>query len=432
MKFLAQSITVFIIFILTINLNAQDTGSAIVSGAPNLYIKCWQCDMTRLKREIGFVNYVIQRQDADIVVLVTDQSTGNGSKYSIYFEGQGDNMNNLKDTMKIDVLNTDSESVIDDRLIATIKKGLLPYLINSPIGNKITYSIKIETQKKEEKIDDPWNSWVFSVSGRGRFSGQSSYDRVSFYSSLNAKRITEKSILSFYGSNNIVKRNYYVRDSLFNKIDSLTVSTERTSKYFSGKYIHSLNNHWSAGAFLSANSDTYSNFDLGLSLRLGVEYNLFDFKKSDRKSLVFSYKIGGLYNDYVDTTIYNKLEESLLQQSISLSLFQKQKWGDINLGASFSNYMHDIRINNLSFNGSVSWNVFKGVNLNIGGYLSFVNDQISLQKQGVDIIDKVLGDRLLSTDYTAFSWVGLSYTFGSKYANAVNPRFSSGNTYYFY
>lgn len=430
MKVLLFKLLFFIL--ISISLNAQDNGAAIVKGAPNLFIKCWQCDMTQMKREINYVNYVIQRQDADIVVIVTNQGTGNGYKYSIYFEGQRE-MESINDTIKFNTLDTDTESIVDGKIIKAVKKGLLPYLLNTPIKNKLSYTIDINKNKKEEDIvEDPWNSWVFTTRGSGRFNGQSSFDKLSLYGSISVNRTTEDNKLSFYLSSNYVKRNFYTRDSLYNIIDSSTVSTERTSKYFSSKYIHSLNNHWSVGVFFNAISNTFSNIDLGLGLKTGIEYNLFDFKKSDRKSLIISYRIGGLYNDYVDTTVYNKLEESLLQQEIALSLFQKQKWGNIYLGMSFSNYMHDIRINNLSFDSGVNWNVFKGLTLNIGGFISFVNDQISLQKQSVNIIDKVLGDRLLSTDYTAFSWVGLSYTFGSKYANAVNPRFSSGNnTYYF-
>ncbi len=411
---------------------AQDTDATIVKGAPNVFIKCWQCDMTRMKRKIDFVNYVRQRQDADVVVIVTNQSTGAGEKVSIYFEGQRD-YSSLQDTLSLDIKDTETESIIDDKIISKVKQGLLPYFLNSPLAEKITYEVGVEKEKAVEKIVDPWNSWVFNASLRGSFNGSSSSDRLSVYGNINANRITKKDKWRFSVSSNFNVRHYYFRDSNNVVIDSSTITSSRESKYFSGSYIYSLDDHWSIGGFTNVFSNTYSNYNIGSGLKLGLEYNVFNFEESDRKSLIFSYKIGTNYNDYVDTTVFFKKAELLFSHSIGVDLYQKQKWGNVSLGASFFSYLHDIRINNLSFNTNVDWNIFKGLTLSIGAYVSFVNDQISLPKQETDVIGTVLGDRILSTDYSAYTYVGLRYTFGSKYANAVNPRFSGGSrTYYFF
>ncbi len=412
---------------------AQDNEATIVKGAPNVYIKCWQCDMTRMKREIDYINYVIQRQDADVVVIVTNQSTGTGEKVSIYFEGQRE-YSSLQDTLSLDLKDTETESVIDDKIISKIKQGLLPFFLKSPLASKITYEIGVEKEKAVEKIVDPWNSWVFSTSLRGSFSGSSSTDRLSVYGNINANRITEKDKWRFSVSSNFNRRHYYFRDSNDVVIDSSTITSERRSNYYGGSYIYSLDKHWSIGAFADVFSNTYSNYNLGSGMKIGLEYNIFDFKESDRRSLVFSYKIGANYNDYVDTTVFFKKSELLFSHSFGIDLYQKQKWGNVSLGTSFFSYLHDIRINNLSFDTNVDWNIFKGLTLSIGAYVSFVNDQISLPKAETDVIGTVLGDRILSTNYSAYTYVGLRYTFGSKYANAVNPRFSSGGgrTYYFF
>ncbi len=422
-----------ILFLFSLNINAQNEGATVIKDAPGVFFKCWQCDMTRMKREINFVNYVNQRQDADIVVIVTSRSTGTGEKISVYFEGQNE-FSGTNDTLDVAISDVETESIVDDKVIAAIKKGLLQYIVKTPILDKINYQISNSGSKKVEKIVDPWNSWVFSTGIRGSFNGESRFNRKSFNASLSGNRVTKKDKWRFYASTNLSQRNYYFFDSNDIKIDTLTITSERKSSYASGSYVMSLNDHWSAGIFTNAFSNTYSNYDLNLSSKLGVEYNFFDYEESDRKSLVFAYKVGTSYNDYVDTTIYNKLKETLYSQNLSMNIYMKQKWGNIDFGANFFSYLHDIRINSLSFNTGVSWNVFKGLTFSIGGYLSFVNDQINLSKQEAGVIGTVLGDRLLATDYNAYTYMGIRYTFGSKYANEVNTRFSSGGsvTYYFF
>ena len=421
------------IFIFSNIVSAQENEATVIKGAPNVYVKCWQCDMTRMKREIDFVNYVRQRQDGDVVVIVTNQSTGAGEKISLYFEGQRGYLA-LKDTLSLDISDTESESESDDKIIAKVKQGLLPYFLKSPLADKISYKVGVEKEKKVEKIIDAWDSWVFSASLRGSFNGSSNSDRLSGHGSISASRVTKIDKWKFRLSSNFNKRNYYFRDSDYVIIDSMTITSTRQSKYVDGSYIYSLNDHWSIGGFGSAFADTYSNYNFGSGLKLGLEYNLFDFEESDRRSLVFSYKIGANYNNYVDTTIFFKTSELLFSHSLGVDLYLKQKWGNVSLGTSFFSYLHDIRINNLSYDANVDWNIFKGLTISLGAYVSFVNDQVSLPKQEADVIGTVLGDRILSTNYSAYTYVGLRYTFGSKYANAVNPRFSSGGgrTYFFF
>lgn len=420
-------------FLISSSIFSQNNDATVIKDAPNVYFKCWQCNMTRMKREIDYVNYVNQRQDAEIVVIVTSRSTGTGRKISVYFEGQ-DKFEGMNDTLGIAISDIETESVIDDKLIANIKKGLLQYIVKTPILDKLSYQIVQTKEKKVEKIVDPWNSWVFSAGLRGSFNGESRFNRKSFNANFSGGRVTKEDKWNFYASTNLSERNYYFFDSNDVRLDSLTITSERESSYASGSYIKSINDHWSLGVFSNAFSNTYSNYDLNLSAKLGVEYNLFNYEESDRKSLVLTYKLGTSYNDYVDTTIYDKLKETLYSQDISMNIFMKQKWGNIDFGANFFNYLHDIRINSLSFNTNVSWNVFKGFTLSIGGHLSFINNQVNLLKQDADIIGTVLGDRLLATNYNAYTYMGIRYTFGSKYANEVNPRFNSGGsvTYYFF
>jgi len=411
-------------------MTAQESNAKIIEGAPSVYIDCDWCDLARTKRKVNFINYVRQRQDADIYVTFTMQSTGKGYNYNIYFEGQK-KFKGINDTLSLSVGDSESESEIENKIIEKFKKGLLVYLAKSDLLDKIEYNVVLDDNEEEEnpaEVNDPWDNWVFSLSASGSFSGQSRTQRLSYRGSVSADRVTKDSKTGFYISRNTSERKFFFRDSNFVIIDSMTITTSRNSTYFSGRYIKALTNHLSAGIFTRAFNNTYSNYDLGLNTSLGIEYNFYNFEQSDRRSIILTYKAGTSYNDYVDTTIYNKLKETLFSNSLELNIYQKQKWGSLNFGAKFFAYLHNIRINSLTFSGNVRWNVFKGFTFSLGGYLTFVNDQVSLPKKDAGVIDTVLGDRLLATDYNAYTYFGIRYTFGSKYANVVNPRFSPGGS----
>jgi hypothetical protein len=62
--------------------------------------------------------------------------------------------------------------------------------------------------------------------------------------------------------------------------------------------------------------------------------------------------------------------------------------------------------------------------VNLGGSYSFIHDQVSLRKGDASIEDVLLNRQELSTTFSYFTNFGVTYTFGSIYNNAVNPRFS--------
>ena len=60
------------------------------SVAPNVYLDCERrtCDFDYIKTEITFVNYVLDRQSADVQIIVTRQQTGSGGNvYTLSFIG---------------------------------------------------------------------------------------------------------------------------------------------------------------------------------------------------------------------------------------------------------------------------------------------------------------------------------------------------------
>ena len=60
-----------------------------ISETINVYIDCSNCDEDYIREEISFVNYVRDRNVADVHIQFSDQRTGGGGKeYTLDFMGQ--------------------------------------------------------------------------------------------------------------------------------------------------------------------------------------------------------------------------------------------------------------------------------------------------------------------------------------------------------
>ncbi len=417
-------------------LNAQDTPSTgIVKGGLNVFIDgCWNCDFDNFRREINYVNFMRNRQEADVFVLVTGQAVGSGGdKFTLYFEGQEIPYVGMKDTLSVVTANDDTDRIISDKLLVSFRKGIMPYVLKSEVGDDISFSFNgkqdsgVVDEDKAEVVD-PWDSWVFSVSAGGNANGESTYNGLSLRGRFSASRVTEENKFNIRANLNYRENKFHLigYDSLGQEISRETFSSLQRSQYASMNYVKSLNGHWSAALKANASSNTFQNLDFSGSLKAGIEYDYFPYEESDRRSLTLVYEVGPKYNNYVDTTIYNKATELLWQHSFSVDLGLKQKWGSVYLGLSYSSYLHDLNLYSVSFNPNIDWNITKGLTFGVGGYFSIIGDQITLPKDEVDVPTLLLRSRIVATNFSYWGYFNIRYSFGSKYNNVVNPRFNGG------
>lgn len=133
-----------------------------------------------------------------------------------------------------------------------------------------------------------------------------------------------------------------------------TYKGANTSKSFRTLIVKSLNDHWSAGGTFRLGSSSYSNEQFYLVLMPGIEYDLSPYSESTRRQLRILYSAGYDYEDYTDTTIYNKMKEGLWMLSITAAYQVVQKWGDINLTMGYSNYLNDSKESSLPHSFNIS------------------------------------------------------------------------------
>ena len=395
--------------------NPNDT-DAVRKNSINLFIDCNYCDIEHFKNEITFVNYVRDRKESDVHIIITEMTTGSGgTEYTISFYGHN-KFDGFNDTLKFSLPANYTDDEERNAQIDMIKLGLVSYVAKTPMGKKISVVYKDANKKtNDEIVEDKWKSWVFDASLSGWMSGEETYSNYDIWSNIGISKITpEKKIEINY--NNSYNESIY-------RFDWDTLTTIQRSNYGSFLYVKSLGEHWSVGGFSNLSSSTFSNKELALTVAPAIEYNLFKYSDATTKQLRFLYRAGYQYNKYIDTTIFNKIEEGLPYHNLSISFKYVKQWGTLESRISWSNYLNDFSKYNVGIRLGGSIKIFKGLSLRLWGNIYQKRDQVALRKGDASTEDILLQQREMSSQYNFWTNFGLSYTFGSIYNNVVNPRF---------
>ncbi|MBN2030780.1 hypothetical protein JW824_11105 [bacterium] len=382
-----------------------------------IYINCISasCDMNFIRSEITFVNYVIDRMEADVHILITSQSTGSGGReYTLTFIGENE-FESKNDTLVYATQQDETADAIRNKMVKNLKMGLMQYIAQTPVADQI--SISYVKEREVMVMEDKWNNWVFNIRLSGYANIEKSMKYTNYSGSLSANRVTKnwKIQLSANASYSNQKFTY----------GSLTSSNPSDSKYMNAFIVKSLSNHWSIGAHGRANSSTYSNIKASYRFMPAIEYNLFPYSESTRRELRFIYYLGLQNVQYDEITIYDKNKENLLQEMFEISSEVKQPWGTIGASLSASHYFHDTKKYHISLFTDITLRLFKGFSLYIYGGYEAIHDQLSLPNRGVTEAEIYLQRRQLETQYSYWGQIGFGYTFGSIYNNIVNPRFGN-------
>jgi hypothetical protein len=422
----AASPGLVLVLILTLGLSlaarplAAQEGQAAIDElkktALKVFLDCDDCDLEYIKTEITFVNYVRDRLEAQVHVLVSTQSTGGGGvEYTLTFIGQND-CKDAKDVQKYFSSKTDTPDDVRRGLVKVLKLGLMSFVGRTPIACRIAIDYAAPARAADAR--DRWHSWVFSLTGSGRFSGESSYMNRMADVSFSANRITLRSKVRFGLSVDSSKQRFEVEDG--------TITGTSRSWDASGLYVKSLGEHWSAGVFLEAESSLYSNIDLGLRVAPAVEYNVFPYSQSTRRQLRVLYTLSLKPVKYREVTIFGKLRETLLKEELSLTLDLREKFGTISVSAEGSNYFHDLGKYRVDTFGIVNLRLYKGLSVFVlGGYSWLHDSQLSLRGREPtyeELLLRLIELPMVSNHFVA---VGFQFQFGSIFTNVINPRFGS-------
>lgn len=406
-------------------------GAGAVAQAPaaapiRVFLDCQntRCDFDFFRRELAWVDWVRDRADAQVHVLVTSQGTGGGGReYTFRLLGQTGFAGRDHDLRA----NTQSEATDDEvrrAMAGALKLGLAAYAGALPIGQRLDVRFDAPVAGTPARVvDDPWNYWSFRVGVDGFIGGESQSRSSRVSGSVRATRTTDDWKVRIVAWGNRSENDFVLSDGT-------TLETVTTGNSVSGLVVRSLGDHWSVGVDLSTQASDRENLDRLYQFAPGIEYNLWPYRESSRRQLTFLYEIGLVSARYIDTTIYNVTRESFAGHQLRISLVQREPWGTSRFSLEGANYLDDWSLNRVTLFGELEFRVTRGLSVELSGSYARVRDQRSLPKEGATDEEILLRLRELQTDYEYDLRVGLSYTFGSIFNNIVNPRFGGGDRFF--
>ena len=401
------------LFLTTSQLKSQD--ASLKKESIKLFIDC-RCEKSYLQQEINFVNHVRDQGLANVILMIYDIANGSGGRtYKLDFKGTGDYEGMAQELSFDSNVNMTSDDVRKG-LLEVVKNGLLKYLLESDLSDKISYKITDEGLAKRQDInfDDPWNNWIFEVYGEAELDKEASRKEFEYEIGFESDKVTEKWRVRVDVQMNLANSKFIQEDEEF---------TSNRERYFGyGSIVRSLSNHWSMGIFAGASHDTYTNINLATNLTPAIEYNIFPYREVLRREIVFAYKIGYAHNDYIETTIFGEDGESIFNHSLDIQARFRQPWGNLYSRLRASTFLNDFSKNRVQFNGSVSVRVFKGMAVRFSGSLQLIRDQINLPAGSASLEDVLLQQKQIATDFETGFRIGVSYTFGSVFNNIINTR----------
>ncbi|MFO8066306.1 MAG: hypothetical protein R6U11_01865 [Bacteroidales bacterium] len=381
----------------------------------SVFLDCNPCDKDFIRNSIFFVNYVRDKELADVHIKITTQRSGiSGENYIIFFSGNR-RFEGIEHGITYWASGSSTIHEIREGLVERIKLGLGPFLADTDLADLFTVIYTDDDEIERVEFDDPWNHWVFQIYGGANFSMEKSHNAFNARYGVYADKVSDdwKIRLRPYFNYNV--RNFMTEDTI--------ISSRTRRDGFDGYAIMSLNQHWSVGLFSNMLSSTFHNMDFNVDVGPGFEYSIFPYKEATRRAITVAYKMGYSYNDYIEETIFGKLRENLFVQSIRASVSYQQTWGSVLAGLKGSHYFHDFNANRVEFFTTLNLRLFKGFSLSLSGNFDFVNDLVSIPKGDMSLEEVLLQQRRQATTYQAYGIIGLIYTFGSEQQNVVNTRF---------
>ena len=380
-----------------------------------LFVDC-NCEKSYIRQEINFVNHVRDQAQANVQLFIYDIANGSGGRtYKLDFKGSGD-YTSITENGNYDTNANMTADEVRNGLVASIKRGLLRFLIESEMADDITYKVSNSGLAEQQDIDfnDPWNNWIFEVYGEAELNKESSRKEFEYELGFESDRVTEKWRIRTDVQMNQA-RSEFIRDDE-------TFTSERFRYFGAGSIVRSLNDHWSTGIFAGLRHDTFTNLDFRYYFNPAIEYNIFPYKEVLRREIVFAYRVGYFHNDYIEPTIFNKMSEGIFNHSLDVQVRYRQPWGNIYSRLRASSFLDDFEKNRVQLFGRFSVRLIKGLSVRFSGNFEIIRDQINLPAGNASIEDVLLQQKQIATDFEVGFSVGLSYTFGSAFNNIINTR----------
>ena len=401
--------------------------------ALRLFLDCDSgCDFDFLRSQITYVNWVRDRQDAEVHVLVTSEFGGNSREFTLNFIGL-ERFESIDQRLLFSSASIETDDERRRGFARVLELGLVRYVLQTPQAEGLIVEFKNGEGQGEphrdhfhpepnalvaDPEDDPWNHWVYRVRMETDLRNEDRRDSQSHQASASAGRTTDMWRMGMGAF-------FSYRESNFEFEDGSTYRSVSQSKNYFGRVIRTLAPHWGLGVGASSRRSTYLNLDNSYRAAAAVEYNIFPYSESSEREFTFAYFIGGARLDYEEVTVYDKLNETFADQGAFIAFGMERPWGEAHLDLQYSHFIDDFDRSRIEFSSDIEYRILRGLSFDVYAGVSRIRDQIYLPKGGASDAEVLVARRQLETDLTFRGGIQLRYTFGSIYNNVVNSRLSS-------
>jgi hypothetical protein len=413
---------IIVLIVLVLLSTTVGHAQALRANPIRVFLDCNFCDFNYLQVETPWVAFVRDRADADVHLLLTSIETGGGGeRYDLEVLPAANPAR--RDTIVFQTQPSATDDARRAEITRNIQLGLAPYALRTEAGR----TLRIMTARRDDDLQDrprntrdPWKAWVFEVSGGSSLEKEEHQSEAQFEGSLQGRRVTSRLKIGFDG-------NAEFQRSRFDLDDEDSTITSTFENYDGGAVVvHSIGRKWGLGAQVSASSSTFRNTEFALRGAPALEYSLWPYEEATRRQLVFQYSVGLSSFTYREETIFDRTSEVRPNHTFVVGYDVRQPWGSANASLEAAAYLDDLTQNRLELDAEWELRLFRGMELEFGGSVERIRDQLSIPKRDATPEEILLERRALATDYRYDVRVGLSYTFGSIFSPVVNPRFGNG------
>jgi hypothetical protein len=386
----------------------------------NVYVSGFT-DISFLSEKINFARFVSEKNLALVEVKIEEKSTASGEKEFIITYSGREELDGISDELSYVPKQGETEENVKQTLAKILEAGLIKYAARTPVGKNI--SIKYaHTEEQVAAVKDKWNYWLFGLNIHFGLNREQSTKGHDLSGGFSARRITDEWKMR-------ANVNTHYSENSFDMEEIDLSYTNITRNYnFDGLLVKSLSDHWSIGAFCQASQYTYYNNKFLVELAPAVEYSIFPYVESEKRSFTFLYRLGYVYRSYWEETIYGKMNEGLAQTSLTAEVEIIKTWGSIESYLSGSVYLKDLKDfskNRLTWHFEIDVRLYKRLTFDIEWRVSMIHDQIFLAREGASFEEVLLRRKRLETRWDYSVEFGFGYSFGSLKSNVVNPIFGN-------
>ena len=399
---------------------------------------CTACDLDFVKNNVGFVEFVADSAAADVeVVALGDEKTD--QSWRLAFVGRG-RFAGRDRMLSLSTASVATTIQIRRELVRVLKLGLVEYAAETAAGPQLDIAVRdlwaspspviVNIDGPELNIrvrglpeaaaptaEDGWNSWVFQINADADGSGEQSSFDTTYNVSTSVNRTTAGSKVRIGVSRSLNRSSFTVSDEL-------TIRTRLSDWRADALIVKSLGSHFSLGLVSSVAGSTFSNEKFVARVLPGLEYDIFPYGESTRRSFTIQYTAGQAYYDYEAETVFGKLTEKVAQHAINVSLGLRQPWGQAGSTFVFTQQIREPDRTRATVLANLSVRLSRHFSVNGSGTYARIRDQFTLEKGEATEEEVLLRQRQLATGHRYSVGLGFSFSFGSLSNATVNPRFT--------